>query len=186
MAVACRGPAAVAGLLAVLHAGSAFVLLDPDYPPARLASMVAAAGVRAIVATEPATALPWLETHPDVGCVVLSPDCWTDETQDRAAAATLQPTAPQPLVPAAADAAAETLAYLHFTSGSTSVQPKAVAAHAGGLLNRFRWMLEDAFPVAPDDVCCQKTSFAFVDAIFETLGPVAAGTPLVMLPRSGN
>jgi acyl-coenzyme A synthetase/AMP-(fatty) acid ligase len=30
-----------------------------------------------------------------------------------------------------------------------------------------------------DDICCQKTAISFVDAIFETLGPLSQGRPLV-------
>ena len=37
-------------------------------------------------------------------------------------------------------------------------------------------------PFTDDDVCCQKTSIGFVDSIFETLGPLAMGARLVVVP----
>ena len=68
--------------------------------------------------------------------------------------------------------------YIIFTSGSTGT-PKAVCASATGTLNRFEWMWKE-FPFQVEDVLCFKTSVLFVDCIWEILGGVLKGVPLVI------
>lgn len=70
------------------------------------------------------------------------------------------------------------LAYVFFTSGSTG-RPKGVMGTHAATLNRFRWMWE-AFPFGPDEVGVAKTSPNFVDSIWELLGPLLAGVPVVL------
>ena len=92
------------------------------------------------------------------------------------------------VVPAAAalDAARPTYpascTYLIYTSGSTAA-PKAVLGSREGLLARCRhgWTSE---PFADGEVCAQKTARAFIDSLWETLGPLGAGVPLLLLPPS--
>jgi thioesterase domain-containing protein len=67
-----------------------------------------------------------------------------------------------------------------YTSGSTG-QPKGIVAPHRGLINRCRWMWE-AYPFAPDEICCQKTSLGFVDSVWEIFGPLLRGLPLVIIP----
>jgi non-ribosomal peptide synthetase component F len=70
------------------------------------------------------------------------------------------------------------LAYVIYTSGSTG-EPKGVAAEHRGMVNRIMAQAGmSAF--GSQDICCQKTSIGFVDAIFETLGPLSNGRPLVL------
>ena len=72
----------------------------------------------------------------------------------------------------------ESLAFLQYTSGSTG-EPKGVAAEHRGMVNRIVAQAGiSAF--GEEDVCCQKTSIGFVDAIFETLGALSYGRPLVL------
>ncbi|MGO7172208.1 AMP-binding protein, partial [Rhizobium leguminosarum] len=74
----------------------------------------------------------------------------------------------------------DNLAYVIYTSGSTG-KPKGVAALHRSLANRLHAQ-EGIAPFEMDDVCCQKTSIGFVDAVFEVLGPLATGSRLVVVP----
>ncbi|MFB9905655.1 amino acid adenylation domain-containing protein [Allokutzneria oryzae] len=101
-----RGNAAVAALLAVLKAGGAFVPLDPDYPPAMLATMLEDAAAPVLITQER------LLGKVDAGdAKVLCLD-GVDLTQE-------PPTAPVTTVTTA------DLAYVVYTSGSTG-RPKGV------------------------------------------------------------
>ncbi|MCW2246953.1 amino acid adenylation domain-containing protein [Azospirillum fermentarium] len=76
------------------------------------------------------------------------------------------------------------LAYLIYTSGSTG-RPKGVMGLHRGAVNRIRWM-EQAFPFAPGEVTCQKTTITFVDFIWEFFGPLLAGVPSVIVPPEAS
>jgi amino acid adenylation domain-containing protein len=104
---------AVAALLGVLRAGAAYVPVDPQHPPARIASVLADAGVRAVIAT------PALAGHLDGIPVVTGP-------AEATAGALHQPDP-------------EDLAYVVHTSGSTG-RPKGVAARHGAFAERVRAM----------------------------------------------
>ncbi|GAA1004417.1 hypothetical protein Aple_072040 [Acrocarpospora pleiomorpha] len=73
----------------------------------------------------------------------------------------------------------EALSAIVYTSGSTG-RPKGVAITGRSLLNRLAWMHRD-LPFAPGEVACQKTPIAFVDSLWELLGPALAGVPTVVL-----
>ncbi|MEM6455984.1 MAG: amino acid adenylation domain-containing protein, partial [Acidobacteriota bacterium] len=117
-------PLAVA-LLGVLRAGAAFVVLDPAYPSARLAQIVAIARPQAVVALDAAGALPDSLRALDAPQLRLDPNGRT-RLADGAR--------PQPSTPPALEPRLQPtdLAYLAFTSGSTGV-PKGVRGHHGAL-----------------------------------------------------
>ena len=75
-------------------------------------------------------------------------------------------------------------AYVIYTSGSTGT-PKGVVGTHDAMANRIAAQTAIA-PFAQDDVCCQKTSIGFVDSIFETLGPLSTGTPLVIVSDAAS
>ena len=68
-----------------------------------------------------------------------------------------------------------TPAYILYTSGSSGY-PKGVCGSHGAMMNRFSWMWQQ-FPFGPEEVACQKTSYNFLDSVFETFGALAAGRP---------
>ncbi|WP_203963598.1 non-ribosomal peptide synthetase [Actinocatenispora thailandica] len=106
------GPDAIAGMLACWRAGAGYLPLDPRYPAARLAYMVADSGVRQVIGAGGG----W----PGV----------TSIRPDEAGAGTL-PAAGRP----------DDLAYVCYTSGSTG-DPKAVGVPHRALAARVAWMTE--------------------------------------------
>ncbi|GAB7184178.1 amino acid adenylation domain-containing protein [Kitasatospora sp. Ki12] len=149
----------VAGVLAVLRLGAAYVPVDPDYPPARLEFVLGDARVP-IVLTDPGTAA----RVPDGPWRTLDVTRTTD-------AAVPAPVRPEP---------AE-LAYVIYTSGSTG-RPKGVEVTHGNLavfLASTR-LLSDA---SETDVWTLFHSLAFDFSVWEIWGPLAFGGRLVVVPR---
>ncbi len=66
-----------------------------------------------------------------------------------------------------------------FTSGSTGA-PKGVPVHHRGVINRLQWQW-DAFGSDPTEVMTHKTSFTFVDHLFELWGGLLAGRSVVVI-----
>ncbi|HEV7554260.1 MAG TPA: condensation domain-containing protein, partial [Kofleriaceae bacterium] len=69
-------------------------------------------------------------------------------------------------------------AYIVFTSGSTG-RPKGVSTTHRAMVNQIAWFERD-LPWRPGEVSCLRSSPAFVDAMWELFGPLAAGVPLVI------
>ncbi|HZC79978.1 MAG TPA: amino acid adenylation domain-containing protein, partial [Ktedonobacterales bacterium] len=157
----------IVGLIGILKAGGAYLPLDPHYPQERLAFMLADAGARVLV-THCALMeqLPAQASRNLHGIVRLDAD---------AAAIAAQP-AGAPAI----DLDPQHPAYLIYTSGSTGT-PKGVVGTHNGIANRIIAQTRIR-PFVHNDTCCQKTSIGFVDSIFETLGPLCMGAPLVIVP----
>lgn len=69
-------------------------------------------------------------------------------------------------------------AYIIYTSGSTGKSKGVIGTHTG-LVNRIEWV-QSAYPMEKSEVCCAKTTPAFVDHITELFTPLASGVPLVI------
>ena len=152
-----RGERLAAAMLGVWKAGSAWVPLDPMQPSQRLAAMIADAGVKAILCDRlTATRLP--------ECTVAR--VYLDD---------VEPAANPPFRRVDPD----NLAYVIFTSGSTG-RPKGVLGTHRAMYNRFAWMWR-THPFEANDVMAQKTASSFVDAIWETFGPLLCGVRLVTI-----
>ncbi|MER7724285.1 amino acid adenylation domain-containing protein [Streptomyces sp. NPDC096323] len=155
-----RGPQAVVAMLAAWRAGAAYLPLDPDYPPARIAYMVADSGAGTVLTSRHGT-------PPEVpeGVRTL---CVDEKDAEGAEATGTFSTAPLPDDPA----------YLVYTSGSTGT-PKGVLVPHRALAERVRWMGEGYGITAEDRVLhCASLSF---DTCAEELFPaLAAGAALVV------
>ena len=126
-----RGPEMVTAIMGVWRAGAAYLPLDPGYPPARLAAMLADGGAGVLVTG------PGLDAGLDgleAGQLIV-----------------LDGSVPQVAPLPAAAVRAGQAAYVIFTSGSTGA-PKGVQASHGGLGNLAAAQI-DRFAVAAGDRC---------------------------------
>ena len=155
-----RSTGLVAGLLAVLKAGAAYLPVDPGEAPARLAGIVADAGVRLALCDEAGAAL--LAPH---GVPVL---------RERPA-----PGPAGPLTELPPGAGPEDLACLMYTSGSTG-RPKGVMVPHRAVLNLVTG--PNYVTLTPDDRVLQLAPVAFDAATFEIWGALLNGARLEMAP----
>jgi amino acid adenylation domain-containing protein len=153
----------VVGLLGILKAGGAYVPLDPNYPRERLSFMAHDAALP-ILLTQERLLEPLPEHRAEVVCL------------DRDWERIVRESDGNPPVAASPDQAA----YVIYTSGSTG-QPKGVVGLHRGTINRFEWMWR-TYPFAPGEICCQKTTLSFGDAVWEVFGPLLQGVPTLMIP----
>jgi amino acid adenylation domain-containing protein len=162
----------VVGLLAILKAGAAYVPLDPEYPPERLAWMLQDCAP-AMLLTQQALVPRLAPLAPAVPPLAL----------DQAAPAWAECEASNPL--AAANGLHDRhLAYVIYTSGSTGLPKGAMNEHRG-VVNRLRWM-QEMFAVDARDVVLQKTPCSFDVSVWEFFLPLMSGARLVMARAGGH
>jgi len=152
----------VVGLLGILKAGGAYVPLDPDYPPERLAFMLADSAAPVLL-----TQRGLLERLPATGVATLALD-------------DPQWCATQPAGNPLRRAEPHHLAYAIYTSGSTG-RPKGVCLPHRALANHTHWM-QRCWPLGATDRVLHKTTLAFDAAVWELWSPLAAGAVLVLCP----
>ncbi|WNM40179.1 amino acid adenylation domain-containing protein [Micromonospora halotolerans] len=151
-----RTPELVVALLAVLKAGTAYVPLDPAYPPARVAFMTADSGVRLVL-----TRADLAGRFPDTAVPVDRLDPVGDGTD--------------PGVPATpAD-----LAYVIYTSGSTG-RPKGVAIEHRSASVLMHWVRQ-TFDDAELGGLLAATSVCFDLSVFEIFGPLCWGGRVLLV-----
>jgi amino acid adenylation domain-containing protein len=159
--LAGRTAASIAGLLGISKSGGVLVPLDASLPAPRLAVMLAAAGVGAVVTERglhqslPAT---------DLRIVQLDAEGLSSES-------------PDPLEPLARPANA---AYVIFTSGSTG-EPKGVVVEHRAIAERMLTWIEQQ-RLRPGDRALHFLSRSFDAGLQEILVPLAAGATLVVHP----
>ena len=161
LAAVCAGRTLerVVAILAVLQAGGAFVSLDPDYPPERLATILGEIEAPVLL-TEEAISRRLPATR---SAIVLL---------DREIPGLPAPEAPLP----ASGVTAGNLAYVIYTSGSTGT-PKGVAIPHAGLSNLVRWH-HAVHRVGPGDAGVLVASPGFDASVWELLPMLAAGAAL--------
>jgi amino acid adenylation domain-containing protein/non-ribosomal peptide synthase protein (TIGR01720 family) len=162
--VAERSPALIAALLGTLQAGCAYLPLDPELPGERLEFLLADAGVAVVLGERRVLAgLPldgWRE----------GPRVLAVEEDDEAAA---EP-ASWPAV------AADQLAYVLYTSGSTGM-PKGVAVRHGSVVRLVKEA--DYADLGAGEVVLQLVNVAFDVSTFEIWGPLLNGGRLAIFPQ---
>jgi amino acid adenylation domain-containing protein/non-ribosomal peptide synthase protein (TIGR01720 family) len=169
-----RSAETVVALLAAQSAGAAYLPLDLDYPPARLAAMIEDA--------RPALVLVGAGLDGELERTLAG--ALGDGAPVREPLAPIEPgaLAAEPLRPAPVDA--DDAAYVLFTSGSTG-RPKGVVVPHRAIANRVLWM-QRRFPVAADDRVLLKTPAGFDASLWEIFLPLIAGARLVLAPPEAH
>lgn len=157
--VAHRDAGLLAGLLAILRAGAAYVPIDPDFPADRVRLMLEASGCRhVLVSSDLACLLPSLP-----GVRILHLDASMAHMPD-----TAPPCAPAP----------DHLAYVIFTSGSTGTPKGAMLRHRN--VAAFFACLPQAFGFASGERILAVTTVSFDIAALELLGALTCGMTVVL------
>ncbi len=155
----------IVGLLGILKAGGGYVPLDPDYPKARLAFFIEDTRVPLILTQ---SSLCAAVASAPAKLVALDTD-WADIANESVA---------NPAVRARDD----NVVYVMYTSGSTGT-PKGVVVLHRGVCNYLLWR-QSYFPLDATDRVLQKTSFSFVDSVWELFEPLTVGARLIMVAPS--
>ncbi|MGB3443714.1 MAG: amino acid adenylation domain-containing protein, partial [Actinophytocola sp.] len=156
-------------LLAILKAGAAYLPIDPDLPPGRVARLLADARPALVVTpADTAAEVPVLAlADPDV---VRALDAVPDTAFGDAERT-------QPLRPGHP-------VYVIYTSGSTGAPKGVVNTHAA-VANRLLWA-QDRHRLSGVDRVLQKTSCGFDVSAWEFFWPLIAGAELVLAQPGGH
>jgi amino acid adenylation domain-containing protein/non-ribosomal peptide synthase protein (TIGR01720 family) len=169
--VLARSVEIVVAQLAVAKAGAAYLPVDPDYPPERIAFMLDDA--------RPVLVLTLAELSNELRSPEGVPVLALDNPATRSAMQAMPERAPtdadrlQPLVLAHP-------AYVIYTSGSTGRPKGVVVSHAG--LASFSAAEVDHFAVRPGDRVLQFSSPSFDASVLELCMSLPAGAALVVPP----
>jgi amino acid adenylation domain-containing protein len=166
-----RSPDMIVALLGILKSGAAYVPLDPDYPPERLAFMLTDARPACLITSGEVSAslpgdLPLLSLELD--------DARTQKLL--AAAPTCNPSDADRVRPLARD----NPAYVIYTSGSTG-KPKGVVVTHAGVGSLAANAIERAL-VTPHSRVLQLASISFDAAFWELCQGLLSGATLILAP----
>lgn len=155
-----RSPHMLVAMLGVLKAGAAYVPLDPDYPPERLALMIEDSGL--------ATLLVDGGVPPGIDSARLARviEVAAAGSAGEVFAAAVAPTAP---------------AYMIYTSGSTG-RPKGVVVPHGSIVNFLCSMAREPGLGAHDHLLA-VTTISFDIAVLELYLPLLVGATLTIASR---
>jgi pyochelin synthetase len=161
-----KGWQQVPALLGTARSGAAYLPLDPQWPEARRAEVLARAGVEIVVTSARHRAeLTW---PPETLLI-------TVDGPEAAAAVSL----PLPAGPAPDD-----LAYVIFTSGSTG-RPKGVMIDHRGAVNTIH-DINQRFGVGAGDRILALSALTFDLSVYDVFGMLAAGGVVVVPASSGT
>jgi amino acid adenylation domain-containing protein len=155
-----KGWEQVVAVLAILEAGGAYLPIDPDVPPARLAYLLADGQVDRVL-TQPSLK-PRLAWPAKVSVIEL------DESL----------LSPPPSPPLEVVQQADDLAYVIYTSGSSG-EPKGVAIDHRGAVGTIT-DINARFGVGPSDRLLALSALTFDLSVYDIFGVLAAGGAIVM------
>jgi amino acid adenylation domain-containing protein len=154
---------AIAAFLAIWRSGAAYVPIDLDHPPARVAMMlddcrpVALISRRSFVTDLPGPLPPLVLLDVDHAAIAATP------IESMTVATTL-----------------DDPAVVFYTSGSTG-QPKGVVQRHRGIANWTAWQ-QRSFPLGVGDAELQTTPLGFGLSVAQIFHPLTAGACLVLVP----
>ena len=161
-----RHPDLVAALLGVLHAGGAYVPVDPDDPPLRQSRILEQSGCRLVVTDTPGRAAL-------IG--MSASNMWDILDLDQVARTPEKPAeSPAP--------GGARLAYILFTSGSTG-QPKGVEIEHRSVVNLLR-ASRDLLGITGRDVVLAAATIGFDISVVELFLPLITGGRMLLRDRS--
>ena len=162
-----RSLAMLVGLLGILKAGGAYLPLDPDYPPERLAFMLADAGAPVLLTRAALRAhLPAHDVSSDDAHIVCLDADWPAIAQ-------------QPTTAPVVALHSQNNAYVTYTSGSTGTPKGVVISHH----NVVRLVQSASYvELTPDDVFLHLAPLSFDASTFEIWGALLNGAKLVIFP----
>ena len=174
-----RRPSLVCALLGTLKAGAAFAVLDANYPAARLIDCARIAAPRAWIRLQAAGPLPdalreFLDASLGGPCLELS-DAPDGDQADPLSASSGDP----PGVTVAAD----DLAYLAFTSGTTG-KPKAIQGTHRPLSHFFPWYC-DRFDIRATDRFSMLSGLGHDPLLRDVFAPLWSGAT-ICIPDSDD
>jgi amino acid adenylation domain-containing protein len=157
-----RSPELLVGLLGTLKAGAAYLPLDPEHPPARLAFLLRDSRARILVTRR------GLPAAGPVTLLLDDPDplAGAPDTNPERAAGPGHP------------------AYAMYTSGSTGTPKAALISHQA-ICNRLAWM-QERYRLDAGDRVLQKTSAGFDVSVWELCWPLLTGARLVLARPGGQ
>ncbi|MBL7726995.1 MAG: amino acid adenylation domain-containing protein [Dinghuibacter sp.] len=160
-------PDMVAAIIGTVNAGMVFVPADPQWPSARLESLM--------MLTEPAALVTDNALLPLAQALTQNKPCTVVHIQQLPA---LPPLATSPVATHEDDSI-----YIYFTSGSTGV-PKGIIGRNASLLQFIQWELS-AFPINEADRFSQFISPYFDAFLRDVFVPLFAGA-VICVPESGK
>ncbi|MCC5791938.1 MAG: amino acid adenylation domain-containing protein [Legionellaceae bacterium] len=151
-----RGRLMVVSQLAIMAMGATYVPIDPDYPAERKRSIVLQSQARLVLG----------DGHIDgVDVETVTPSAVAQPCRQN----------DLPLI------AAETIAYILFTSGSTG-EPKGIAVSYGALMS-FLQGIHQVLPLSQQDVWLSITNPGFDISGYEYFGPLSVGATCVIADK---
>ena len=178
-----RSLAVYAGILGTLLAGQAYLPLHPDFPVARLKTMLQIAHSHTLIlAPECVTLLKELSADPEIPALTLLCPLMSDEIYQLAQ----QPSrhrfildlSTSPAVPALVSP--QDTAYLLFTSGSTGT-PKGVVVSQGNVGAYLQWALNH-YELTPQDRLSSSFDITFDPSVHDLLVSLLSGACLYVIP----
>ncbi|MFF5638416.1 amino acid adenylation domain-containing protein [Streptomyces sp. NPDC012825] len=155
----------MAAVIAVFKAGGTYLPIDPHYPPGRVSAMLTRSDC-AFVLTEPGVSRNLdraLEIRPGTRTLPIPAVAESTARGDDPAVAV----------------AADQLAYVYFTSGSTG-EPKGAMCEHAGMLNHLLAKIDD-LGIEEGHVVAQTASQCFDISLWQLLaGPLAGGRTLLV------
>jgi amino acid adenylation domain-containing protein len=141
-------------LLGILRAGAVFVILDPEYPPARLVDLVSIARPNGWIQMAAAGKL-----HQQLAEYLTTLDLWYQRVVPSSKDDLSELLQRIPLRQSELPVSADSPAYVAFTSGTTG-QPKGVLCRHGPMTHFLPWQ-EKRFDLGPTDRFCVLSGLAY-------------------------